>query len=79
MAATRKHNRATGPAIRAALTELLTKSPGPVPVRELVTAVYHVTDDDRVSYGNVSEGLRRLAADGVVRRVDRGLWEAVQS
>lgn len=71
--------RVSGAAIRAALTELLAKQTEPAAVRELVTAVYHVIGDDRVGYGNVTQSLRRLAKDGVVRKTDAGMWESVPS
>ena len=69
----------SGVVIRDALTQLLAKQPEPASVRELVTAVYHVTGDDRVSYGNVTQGLRDLLAAGAVERVGRGHWQAVRS
>lgn len=69
----------SGVVIRDALMELLAKQTEPASVRELVTAVYHVTGDDRVSYGNVTVGLRALAKAGRVRRTGAGMWEAVSS
>ena len=66
-----------GTVIRDALTQLLARQPEPASVRDLVTAVYHLTGDDRVSYGNVTQGLKDLLAQGIVERVDRGYWQAV--
>ena len=66
-----------GSVIRDALTQLLARQTEPASVRDLVTAVYHLTGDDQVSYGNVTQGLRAMLADGVVERVDRGHWQAV--
>lgn len=71
--------RVSGADIRAALTDLLGKSAEPVPVRELVTAVYHVIGNDRVGYGNVTQALRRLAKEGAAQKTSAGMWEAVQS
>ncbi len=67
-----------GTVIRDALTQLLARQPEPASVRDLVTAVYHLTGDDRVSYGNVTQGLKDLRAQGLVERVDRGYWQAVR-
>ena len=68
-----------GAVIRDALTQLLAKQTEPASVRDLTTAVYHLTGDGRVSYGNVTQGLKDLRAQGLVERVDRGYWQAVQS
>ncbi len=68
-----------GAIIRDALVQLLAGQAEPTSVRELVTAVYHRTGDDRIGYGNVTSALRDLAADGQVVRVDRGYWQAVSS
>lgn len=67
----------SGVVIRDALTQLLAS--GPAPVRELVTAVYHRTGDDRVSYGNVTAALRLMEASRAARRTADGMWEAVPS
>lgn len=60
--------------IRDALAKLLADQPGPVTVRDLATAVYHFLDNDRVSYSAVALELRRMAADGLARKTDAGLW-----
>lgn len=68
-----------GAVIRDAIATLLAKEAEPVPVWELVTAVYHVTDDDRVGYANVMLALRAMEAQGLVCRPSRGFWQAVSS
>lgn len=66
-----------GAVIRDAIVQLLDGQVEPTSVRELVTAVYHRTGDDRVGYGNVAQGLRDLAAEGRVARLGNGYWQAV--
>jgi hypothetical protein len=62
--------------VRDAVLELLRKSPEPATVRELTTAAYYFTGDDRVTYAAVNSVLRFLARDGLVEQTD-GMWRAV--
>lgn len=68
----------SGAVIRAALLEVLPKTGEPATTRDLVTAVYYHTGNDRVGYGNVQEALKELERQGSVARW-AGSWMAVPS
>lgn len=65
--------------IRGALTRILAAQTEPATARDLTTAVYHLTGEDRVSSEKVGIVLRRMAADGQARKTDDGLWVGVSS
>lgn len=79
MARSMHGRRVASSVIRDALTQILAKQDQPASARDLATAVYHFTGDDRVGYEKVAIALRAMAADGTVRKTSTGLWEAVQS
>lgn len=67
-----------GSVIRNAVLEVLRRSGEPAKTREVVTAVYFFTGNDRVGYDNVRTVLRALAAEQVVVESVDG-WQAVES
>jgi hypothetical protein len=63
--------------VRNAVLEILRKSSEPATTRELATAAYYFTGDDRVGYGAVQNTLRALLEERLVEKVAPGTWRAV--
>ncbi|HEX6425948.1 MAG TPA: hypothetical protein VFZ79_20820 [Acidimicrobiales bacterium] len=63
--------------LRRAVLALLLASPGPVPVRRVVDSLVHELGDGAVTAKQVADMLRYQVRHGRVRRVDRGVYEAV--
>lgn len=61
--------------VRDAVLAILRKSSEPATIRDLATAAYYFTGDDRVGYAAVYNAVRHLSADGLVEHCEGG-WRA---